>query len=233
MTYTKEQIQSAAEMLTFKHLITKVYPSGIISIVSDTFDYWNTLTVIIPSLKEEILARTENAWGLSKVVIRPDSGNPVDIICGTVQPRKVESKEEAKNCITDRVSNETPHGEYGEDNPSDIFLFEGKYYFCEVEITWNRHDKQYYYMDDERIKKWEEVELDCVQKGSIETLWEIFGGTINEKGFKVLNSKIGLIYGDSITLERQEAILKRLMDKGFSSDNIVLGIGLTNGPFTK
>lgn len=40
--------------------------------------------------------------------------------------------------------------------------------------------------------------------GAYEVLWKIFGGTINEKGYKVLNPKVGIIYGDSITLERQK-----------------------------
>jgi len=62
-------------------------------------------------------------------------------------------------------------------------------------------------------------------KGVIELLWDIFGGTTNEQGYKVLDSHIGAIYGDSITLERAEEICKRLKDKGFASTNIVLGIG--------
>lgn len=63
------------------------------------------------------------------------------------------------------------------------------------------------------------------KKGSIEILWEIFGGTVNSKGFKQLSDKIGLIYGDSITLERMKAICQGLINKGFASTNIVLGIG--------
>lgn len=62
-------------------------------------------------------------------------------------------------------------------------------------------------------------------KGAYEILWEIFGGTINEKGYKVLNPKVGIIYGDSITLERQKEIYKRLEEKGFAATNLVLGIG--------
>ena len=62
-------------------------------------------------------------------------------------------------------------------------------------------------------------------KGSFEWLWDTFGGTVNEKGYKVLNPKVGLIYGDSITLERQEEILDKLEIKGFTADNLVLGIG--------
>ena len=63
------------------------------------------------------------------------------------------------------------------------------------------------------------------QKGTIELLWEIFGGTINSKGYKVLDSHIGLIYGDAITPERAKDIFKRLESKGFASSNVVFGVG--------
>jgi nicotinamide phosphoribosyltransferase len=56
-------------------------------------------------------------------------------------------------------------------------------------------------------------------------LWETFGGNINVKGYKELDSHIGAIYGDSITLERASLICERLKAKGFASTNIVLGIG--------
>ncbi len=62
-------------------------------------------------------------------------------------------------------------------------------------------------------------------KGVVELLWEIFGGTINKEEFKVLDPHIGAIYGDSITTERAEQICKRLHDKGFATTNVVLGIG--------
>ena len=63
------------------------------------------------------------------------------------------------------------------------------------------------------------------EKGLIECLWDTFGGTVNEQGYKVLDSHIGAIYGDSINLERATAISKRLEAKGFASTNIVFGIG--------
>jgi nicotinamide phosphoribosyltransferase len=63
------------------------------------------------------------------------------------------------------------------------------------------------------------------RKGLIECLWDTFGGTVTEQGYKVLDSHIGAIYGDSITLERAEAIVKGLEAKGFASTNIVFGIG--------
>lgn len=64
------------EFETFKRLITETYPNGIVSIVSDTWDYWKVLTEYLPALKDEILARD------GTVTIRPDSGDPVHIICG-------------------------------------------------------------------------------------------------------------------------------------------------------
>lgn len=64
------------EYETYKRLITEVYPNGIVSIVSDTWDYWNVWTNILPRLHDEIMARD------GTVTIRPDSGDPVKIICG-------------------------------------------------------------------------------------------------------------------------------------------------------
>lgn len=67
---------NSAEQDTFKRLITEVYPNGVVSVVSDTWDLWKVLVEYIPNLKDEILARD------GKLVIRPDSGDPVKIICG-------------------------------------------------------------------------------------------------------------------------------------------------------
>jgi len=69
------------EFETFKRLITETYPTGIVSIVSDTWDLWRVLTDYIPRLKPEILKRD------GKVVIRPDSGDPVKIMCGDSQAK--------------------------------------------------------------------------------------------------------------------------------------------------
>ena len=145
------------ELETFRRLLTEVYPNGIVSIVSDTWDFWKVMAEYLPKLKEEILARD------GRLVIRPDSGDPVDIICG--YPKK------------------------------DL----DEYTFAEL------------------------AEPEAV--GAYELLWRIFGGTINEKGYKVLNPKVGIIYGDSITLERQRKIYERLEEKGFAATNLVLGVG--------
>lgn len=129
------------EVETYRRLITEVYPSGIVSIVSDTWDLWKVLDETLPILKKEIMARD------GKVVIRPDSGDPVDIVCG-----------------------------FGS------------------------------------------------QKGVVERLWDVFGGTTTDKGYKLLDEHIGVIYGDSITRERATAICEGLKSKGFASQ-CVFGIG--------
>ena len=76
-----------------------------------------------------------------------------------------------------------------------------------------------------QMEKLNAEEKIMVKKGLIESLWDIFGGTVTEKGYRVLSPSIGAIYGDSITIERAERICRRLKDKGFASINSVYGIG--------
>jgi nicotinamide phosphoribosyltransferase len=56
-------------------------------------------------------------------------------------------------------------------------------------------------------------------------LWEDFGGTINDKGFKVLDSHVGLLWGDGIDLEGITLILEALTKAGYSTENAVFGMG--------
>lgn len=150
------------EIGTFSRLLD-TYPTGILSIVSDTWDLWKVCTKHVVTLKEKILARD------GKLVIRPDSGDPVDILCGKdTTPLFRNGNEPSLNSPIDK-SPET--------------------------------------------------------KGVIELLWDVFGGTTNEQGYKVLDSHIGAIYGDSITIDRANEICRRLEAKGFASTNVVLGIG--------
>ncbi len=74
------------EQKTFERLITKVYPRGIVSVVSDTWDLWQVLNRYLPALKDKILTRE------GKLVVRPDSGDPVDIICGNENGRTISEK---------------------------------------------------------------------------------------------------------------------------------------------
>lgn len=61
---------------TYLRLINDIYPEGIVSIVSDTWDFWKMVTETLPEIKDSIMQRN------GKLVIRPDSGNPINIICG-------------------------------------------------------------------------------------------------------------------------------------------------------
>lgn len=64
-----------------------------------------------------------------------------------------------------------------------------------------------------------------VAVATVEHLWNIFGGTVNSKGYKVLDSHIGVVYGDGVTQQRAEKIYQILMEKGFASNCIVFGAG--------
>jgi nicotinamide phosphoribosyltransferase len=216
------------EYESFRRLINDVYPKGFVSIVSDTYDFWKVISDVIPRLKDDIMKRD------GKVVIRPDSGDPVDILCGGNIPEIKDGKwvanlEDAKEMfyeiLMDNVREETPHGEHGDTEVEGVFKYKGKYYKLKIDIEWNRYDKQYYFIDGHRESKFEETGVHISDIGLIEALWNIFGGTINEKGYKVLDEHIGAIYGDSITLDRANRILERLEQKGFASTNVVLGIG--------
>jgi nicotinamide phosphoribosyltransferase len=147
---TEHSIQCAygndVEYLT--KMITEVHPTGFVSVVSDGYDFWDVIGRVIPALKDKIMARD------GRLVIRPDSGDPVLIVCGD------------------------PNGKTA-------------------------------------------LERD----GAVEALWNIFGGTVTEKGYRVLDSHIGLIYGDAITLNRAQEITNRLKENGFASINVVFGIG--------
>ena len=228
---TEAEKLSLGEYMYFKRLITEVYPKGFVSIVSDTWDYWKVITDYLPRLKNDIMSRD------GRVIIRPDSGDPVDIICGIeedvvhIDEEGFESKEEAfefyEETILDKVREITPHGKYGGDSYSMVFEYKGVY--TEVTLTnirWNRYDKQYYFIDMYDKAKFTFEELDpTIYKGTYQILWEIFGGTYISKGYKVLDSHIGMIYGDSINLARQKEIYRRLEAKGFAATNLVLGYG--------
>lgn len=190
-----------AERAFLKRLLTEVYPSGLFSYVADTYDFWRLLTEIAPSLKEEIMARD------GKVVFRPDSGNPVDIICGLV----VATLDEFANSEVRNVGAVVlPNGEYV--TPESIYGLLGDSSTTEQILKLTGKEFSLFLSPNE-------------VKGSIAVLFEQFGGTVNSKGYKVLDPHVGLIYGDSITLTRAKEILERLEQKGFSSSNVVFGVG--------
>ena len=124
------------ERTFLKRLLTELYPNTSFSCVCDSYDYWNVVENILPSLKDEIMAHN------GCFLVRGDSGDCVDVVTKTVFK-----------------------------------------------------------------------------------LWELFGGTVNAKGYKVLDPHVKALYGDSITVERAEKIYQILMDNGFAACNVSLGVG--------
>jgi nicotinamide phosphoribosyltransferase len=141
-------IATHGELETFSRLLD-LYPTGIVSVVSDTFDLWKVLTEYLPALKDKILARD------GKLVIRPDSGDPEKILCGD------------------------PDAEL--DSPAFF--------------------------------------------GVLSLLEQTFGSTTNSKGYDELDSHVGVIYGDSITVERAKSITDNLERQDWASSNVVFGVG--------
>ena len=62
-------------------------------------------------------------------------------------------------------------------------------------------------------------------KGTLQILWEEFGGTINEKGYKVINPKVGIIYGEAIDIELQDKIYETMVSQGWCVSNVLFGVG--------
>lgn len=59
----------------------------------------------------------------------------------------------------------------------------------------------------------------------VQRLWDTYGGTTNEKGYRVLDSHVRVIWGDGINPEGIERILQILSARKFSSENMVFGMG--------
>ena len=68
---------------------------------------------------------------------------------------------------------------------------------------------------------------DCIEvvTKTVFKLWDIFGGTVNSKGYKVLDPHVKALYGDSITIQRCEEIYRILEEHGFACSNVALGVG--------
>jgi nicotinamide phosphoribosyltransferase len=170
---------SEAEYIVFKNLLEK-FPNGILSLVSDQFDYWSVISKHLPRLKDIIMARN------GKLVVRPDSSDPVEVACGA-----------SHKVIKDKCYRITQS-------------------MLGADVTLGEISKE-------------------EAKGTIESLWDIFGGTINSKGYKELDSHIGMIQGDALTIPRVLSICEGLKEKGFATTNMVFGIGAysLNGMLTR
>lgn len=194
-------LRAMAEQEVIRELITGIIPSGVVSIVADSFDFWNVINSIAPALKAEILGRAPDENGMAKVVFRPDSGDPVKILAGY---RIANVDDLAHKRAVDAAYIAGQEGIRTQDGQVYAFV--------------QKRDEAGF--DLARISEAE-------ARGAVECLWETFGGAMTETGYKLLDPHVGLIYGDSITLKRAMTILSRLEGKGFASANVVFGIGST------
>ena len=135
-TYEYKDIDPYRERVFIKRALTELYPDTSFSCVCDSYDYWNVVDNILPTLKDEIMAHN------GCFLVRGDSGDCVKVVTETVFK-----------------------------------------------------------------------------------LWKTFGGTINSKGYKVLDPHVKALYGDSITIQRAEEIYEILKKEGFAACNVSLGIG--------
>lgn len=217
---TTEQIELAVgEIFTIARMLVEVYPNQTFAYVSDSYNYNRVISIILPALYEVIMAHN------GKLVIRPDSGDPVEIVCG-VEDADI-GNEVAKAILAHPLN--------------QAFKVDGKYYqsvrrpqlrpgmslpFYElVRNGFIQEVPAQFDSEGVEINQPALTVLAVDYKGSIETLWETFGGTVNKQGYKQLDSHIGLVYGDGMTYDRIESIFENLKRKGFATDNICLAAG--------
>lgn len=164
---------------TFRGWLRK-FIDGVMSLVSDTHDYWHMLTYGMETLHDDILARN------GKVVIRPDSGDPYRILVGYPEFDYSDQVDKANLMLPEWIANASFKGQAVVDNNA-----------------YNR----------------------AILDGTVETLAQRFGTTTNHAGYKTLMSKIGVIYGDGMSPGRIAMILEGLMERGYTADNVIFGLG--------
>ena len=229
------------ERETYRRLLTEVYPDVSFAAVCDSYDFWNVLTNILPSLREEIEAH-EGFLG-----VRHDSAEPVKALCGLpifeahqVVFNEFEPHDHVENEISDTMIdslyefiNDSRPEEFCKDIESYVRVIYktnlGTYdKVYRITPNWTNErgaytSDKYYFIEDYGVKYVRETTWQ--DKGMVETLYELFGGTTNSKGYKVMNPKLKAVYGDSITIPRARAIYERLEEKGFAANNVSLGVG--------
>lgn len=228
------------EIPTFKYLFD-LYKNVSFAAVCDSYDFWNVLTNILPNnFMEEINERGKRGVFIG---VRHDSAEPVDALCGTVpviHEKDVLAFDELPDTMvegSDNLYNIVIPDEIGSflneivRKNNGLFEYKGIVY----QIMALDNDRFFKRMNCgsyggnkvlcwslvrsfNRPRTWEE-------KGMVETMYEIFGGTVNSKGYKVLNPGIKAVYGDSITITRAKKIYERLAAKGFAANNVSLGVG--------
>ena len=210
-----EDILELAERNYIGYVVSK-FPTGIVSYVADSYDYFGFLDKTLPAMKDLIESRN------GKFVVRGDSGNPVDIIAGH-DIKDYSDRVTLTVASLDAFSDNFNFGMEVSDGDlvEVVFSFKGSHYKAHYRVDCDEYGRvSNYELDSLNLH-----ELTTEEKGTISKLFEIFGGHVNEKGYIELSEKIGMIYGDSINEVRMLEIFKRLKAKGFATTNVVFGIG--------
>lgn len=241
-----------AERRYARLVLTEKFPNGIVAYVADSFDFWTFVSTIVPSLKSEILARDGKfvVRGDSGNPVDVITGfEDVDLIDAVA--RKYVEQAVIGNTFT--VNDVVYLAVRKPELPANKYLplfelvrhgfvrnvteeinnlnekIDAVYKIAndnKTELT--EEDRKYVNSLDNEILELSELEHTVIaaeEKGTIEVLWEIFGGSYSELGYKILDPRIGMIYGDGITVQRSQQIFARLKKRGFASTNIVYGVG--------
>lgn len=193
----------------FIKMCTELYPNKPFSYVADSYDYWAFVNDIVRRNKNIILDHT------GRINIRPDSGEPEEMICGIAPMWKEHDSKEAFEYYyaNSEMMRSLYASAYDGDKLAPIYISINNEKFV---VTWEANkEKDIFHYRHATIE----------ERGTLDVLWEIFGGTINSKGYKVLNPHIGIVYGDAITLERCENICSHMMNLGYAVENVVFGAG--------
>lgn len=228
MESNAEDPRLIAEIMFMYELMLK-FPIGILSYVADSFDFYGLISRGLPYMKDVIMRRQSNGITPGRLVIRPDSGDPVEVLCGVkvydmtefTSEKIIDCDGEAEDSLNDvgygvvrDMDGSTEFQFFVRSADGDVLKIEGE--------TCGSRSYGGAYMDGYHASV---VNLTVEQKGAVEVLMDIFGYTETSTGHRLMDDHIGLIYGDSITTTRCLTILQRLFDKNFASGNTVFGIG--------
>lgn len=195
----------------FKKMCEELYPDKPFSFVADSYDYWSFVNDILRKNKDVVLNHN------GRINIRPDSGDPETIICGVAPMWKEhDSKEMFEKYYTNSEMMQSIYCNEIDENtgkPAEIF----------AEIAGEKLIVVWTTKNGKNVFTYRKPTIE--ERGTLDILWEIFGGTVNSKGYKVLNPHIGMVYGDAITLERCESICNHMSNLGYAVENMVFGAG--------
>ena len=211
------------EITQIKRLLTEIYPKHSFSMVSDSYDYWNLVTNLLPQCKEEVMAHE------GYIGVRGDSGDPIEVIAGK-EYYEFPNQEDFDWFLKDPRAWAQDVFDCTEYDHEVIGHFNDEYIHIDVRCDWTNErgawtDTKYDFVEGYTVTMVRNYEPTAEDMGTVWALWQIFGGDTNEKGYKELTTKVKAIYGDSITPHRCEQIYSRLAEKGFAISNVVLGVG--------